>query len=105
MRYYFLHKASFDGAVKLIGNNTVLDKVEKYNKIMQTAPARHYDLYIGLYVNGYTQEAYPLRYKQIFLVVLYHERMGFVNRPVFENPRALLRRIEFFQIKNDVQCA
>lgn len=25
---------------------------------MQTAPARHYDLYIGLYVNCFTQEAY-----------------------------------------------
>lgn len=31
VRYYFLHKAAFDGAVKLIGNNSVLEKVEKYN--------------------------------------------------------------------------
>lgn len=55
---YYLHKAAFDGAVKLIGNNSVMNKVDKYNKIMQSAPARFYDLYIGLYVNGYTQEAY-----------------------------------------------
>lgn len=58
VRYYYLHKSAFDGAVKLIGDNSVLEKVDKYNKIMQTAPARFYDLYIGLYVNGYTQEAY-----------------------------------------------
>lgn len=35
-----------------------MNKVDKYNMIMQSAPARFYDLYIGLYVNGYTQEAY-----------------------------------------------
>lgn len=58
VRYYYLHKAAFDGAVKLVGCNSVLEKVERYNKIMQAAPARHYDLYIGLYVNGYTQETY-----------------------------------------------
>lgn len=58
IRYYFTHKAAFDGAVKLIGTNTVVEKVERYNKIFQNAPARMYDLYLGLYVNGYTQEAY-----------------------------------------------
>lgn len=58
IRYYFAHKAAFDGAVKLIGTNAVVEKVERYNKIFQNAPARMYDLYLGLYVNGYTQEAY-----------------------------------------------
>ena len=58
IRYYFTHKAAFDGAVKLIGTNSVVEKVERYNKIFQKAPARMYDLYLGLYVNGYTQEAY-----------------------------------------------
>ncbi len=58
IRYYFTHKAAFDGAVKLIGTNAVVEKVERYNKIFQNAPARMYDLYLGLYVNGYTQEAY-----------------------------------------------
>lgn len=58
VQYYYMHKGAFDGAVKLIGSNSVLEKVERYNRIMQTAPAKYYDLYIGLYVNGYTQEAY-----------------------------------------------
>lgn len=58
IRYYFTHKAAFDSAVKLIGKNSVVEKVERYNKIFQKAPARMYDLYLGLYVNGYTQEAY-----------------------------------------------
>lgn len=58
IRYYFTHKAAFDSAVKLIGENSVVEKVERYNKIFQKAPARMYDLYLGLYVNGYTQEAY-----------------------------------------------
>lgn len=58
IRYYFTHKAAFDNAVKLIGTNAVVEKVERYNKIFQNAPARMYDLYLGLYVNGYTQEAY-----------------------------------------------
>ena len=58
IRYYFTHKAAFDGAVKIIGTNAVVEKVERYNKIFQNAPARMYDLYLGLYVKGYTQEAY-----------------------------------------------
>lgn len=58
IRYYFTHKAAFDGAVKLIGTNAVVEKAERYNKIFQSAPARMYDLYLGLYVHGYTQEAY-----------------------------------------------
>lgn len=58
IRYYFTHKAAFDNAVKLIGENSVVEKVERYNKIFQKASARMYDLYLGLYVNGYTQEAY-----------------------------------------------
>lgn len=58
IRYYYTHKAAFDNAVKLIGTNTVVEKAERYNKIIQSAPARMYDLYLGLYVNGYTQEAY-----------------------------------------------
>lgn len=58
IRYYFTHKAAFDNAVKLIGENSVVEKVERYNKIFQKAPARMYDLYLGLYVNGYTQETY-----------------------------------------------
>jgi hypothetical protein len=58
IRYYYTHKAAFDGAVKIIGTNSVVEKVERYNKIFQQAPARLYDLYLGLYVNGYTQEVY-----------------------------------------------
>ena len=58
IRYYFTHKAAFDGAVKIIGTNAVVEKVERYNEIFRNAPARMYDLYLGLYVNGYTQEAY-----------------------------------------------
>lgn len=58
IRYYYTHKKAFDGAVKLIGTNTVVEKVERYNKVLCAAPARMYDLYLGLYVNGYTQEAY-----------------------------------------------
>ncbi|MDE6867639.1 MAG: hypothetical protein K2J83_00640 [Clostridia bacterium] len=58
IRYYFTHKAAFDNAIKVIGVNSVMDKVERYNKIFQNAPARMYDLYLGLYVNGNTQEAY-----------------------------------------------
>lgn len=81
VRYYYLHKAAFDGTVKLIGNNSVMNKVDKYNKIMQSAPARFYDLYIGLYVNGYTQEAYT-------------EEMGYCPQHICELNKNLITYIQ-----------
>lgn len=81
VRYYYLHKAAFDGAVKLIGNNSVMNKVDKYNKIMQSAPARFYDIYIGLYVNGYTQEAYA-------------EEMGYCPQHICELNKNLITYIQ-----------
>lgn len=57
IRYYFTHKASFDKAVSLVGTNTITDKVNKYNRAVQSAPVRLYDLYVELYVNGNTQES------------------------------------------------
>lgn len=49
-RYYYTHKAAFDGAVKLIGENNVVEKVERYNKIFQKAPARMYDIHNSILI-------------------------------------------------------
>lgn len=92
VRYYYLHKAAFDGTVKLIGNNSVMNKVDKYNKIMQSAPARFYDLYIGLYVNGYTQEAYA-------------EEMGYCPQHICELNKNLITYIQkqLAKFLNDIE--
>lgn len=57
IRYYYQRKSVFDEACSKVGHNAVLEKVQKYNQIIQTAPPKLYDLYIGLYVQNFTQQA------------------------------------------------
>ena len=84
VQYYYMHKGTFDDAVKLVGSNSVLEKVERYNKIMQTAPAKYYDLYIGLYVNGFTQEAYAVEtgYCPQHVCVLNRNLIKFIQKQI-----------------------
>lgn len=58
IRYYYSRKEVFDGNAKSIGVSAVQKKTERYNAIALTAPPQLYDLYVGLYVEGRTQEAY-----------------------------------------------
>lgn len=57
IRYYYQRKSVFDDACVKVGHNAVLEKVQKYNQLMQSAPPRLYDLYISLYVLNFTQQA------------------------------------------------
>lgn len=57
IRYYYLRKDIFDSAIKIVGSNHILEKVMAYNDAVRCAPPAIYDLYVGLYVNGFSQEA------------------------------------------------
>lgn len=57
IRYYYSKQKDFDKAAPIVGKNSVLDKVSKYNKAVRDAPARLYDVYVSLYVNNNTQDA------------------------------------------------
>lgn len=57
IRYYHARKEIFDSVKGGVGLNKVLDKVERYNQAIVSAPPRLFDLYVCLYTMGFTQEA------------------------------------------------
>lgn len=57
IRYYYSKQKLFEDASKTIVQNTVLEKVSKYNQAMKDAPARLFSIYISLYVQNNTQTA------------------------------------------------
>jgi hypothetical protein len=57
IRYYYARKEIFDKAFKEVTTNTILEKVQKYNEAVNTAPSRLFDLYVSLYVKNLTQES------------------------------------------------
>lgn len=58
IRYYYSRKELFEKASTYsVGKNNILDKIEKYNDVICSAPPRLYDLYISLYLQNHTQES------------------------------------------------
>ena len=57
IRYYYQMKKVFDSAVKIIKPQILLRKVERYNSIVKTAPAKLFITYYSLYIEGNTHEA------------------------------------------------
>jgi hypothetical protein len=58
IRYYYLRKEMFEEAGALTGRmNEIVITVNKYNKTMQKASPRLYDLYFNLYIKNHTQES------------------------------------------------
>lgn len=57
IRYYYAHKEMFDKTVDVTGEHELIRKAERYNAAMCTAPPRLYEVYVGLYVYGNTQES------------------------------------------------
>ena len=88
VRYYYMRKKVFDSSVKSIGVSSTQKKVEKYNAAMLDAPPRLYDLYIGLYVNGSTQEGYSneLGYSPKHIQKQNKELLQFLQRNLVEQP-------------------
>lgn len=55
IRYYYGMSDLFKAGSKLIPPQAIVEKVERYNKAISTAPAKLYALYVGLYVHNNTQ--------------------------------------------------
>ena len=55
IRYYYSMKDLFNKGESKVKPTAVLEKVEKYNKLMETAPAKMYILYVALYLENNTQ--------------------------------------------------
>ena len=56
IRYYYARKAILDSVKGDVGINKVRSMVDRYNKMILNAPLYLFDLYICLYVKGYTQD-------------------------------------------------
>ena len=57
IRYYYSMQKLFDSAANTVKPVAILNKVERYNSAIKTAPARLYILYVSLYVNNNSQTA------------------------------------------------
>ena len=57
IRYYYSMKELIDNSVSTLRPYALLQKVEKYSRAMEKAPARLYVLYVSLYVNNNSQPA------------------------------------------------
>ena len=53
IKFYYSMKKTFDSSE--VRSVATLNKVDKYNKIMESAPAKLYILYVELYINNNTQ--------------------------------------------------
>ena len=81
IRYYYLNKARMDEAFQTTGRNEIMDLVEKYHKAIKMAPIKLYDLYAGLYIKGYTQEAYSIvvNYTPEYIQMLHKQLLQFLQ--------------------------
>ena len=54
IRFYYANIRSFQNASRYIGENRIVKTAEKFNKAIENAPPKLYELYIRLYVNNGT---------------------------------------------------
>ncbi|MBE5734305.1 MAG: hypothetical protein E7347_04570 [Clostridiales bacterium] len=55
IRYYYEMMELFKNTAKIIPPIATVQKVEKYNKVVEKAPIKLYILYVSLYVNNNSQ--------------------------------------------------
>ena len=64
VKYYYGHKAMFDRALSTVSKNKVLEKVARYNDLVQDAPAQLFGLYVAIYTENNTQLAVACRMRR-----------------------------------------
>lgn len=86
IRFYYINKEKIDEAFQTTGRNEIMNLVEKYHKAMQTAPIKLYHLYVGLYIQGYTQEAYSItvNYTPEYIQWLHKQLLQFLQSNIEE---------------------
>ena len=81
IRYYYSRKAMFDECKNIVIGSSIMEKVRRYNEAVKTAPPRLYDMYMMLYVKGYTQEALSseLNYTPVYIQMLNKQLLLFLQ--------------------------
>lgn len=55
IRYYYAHEKEFEGAIRIIGESAIKEKLELYNTLIRSAPSQLYYTYLSLYVHFNSQ--------------------------------------------------
>ena len=86
VRYYYQRKEIFEQNAKTVGMSSIKSKADKYNALVVEAPPKLYDVYIGLYVQGNTQEGYSLEvgYSPKYIQKLHSELLKFFQNKLKE---------------------
>lgn len=86
IRYYYTRKEIFDEATRIVGGSNILEKTERYNRAVCFAPPLLYDLYVGLYIKGFTQEALSveLGYTPEYVQMLHKKLLLFLQKQMKE---------------------
>lgn len=59
IRYYYSRKEIFEQGCRVVGESVgIVEKARRYNNAVKYAPTRLYDLYISLYLQNRTQDAF-----------------------------------------------
>ena len=84
IRYYYSMQELFDSAANTVKPIALLDKVERYNAVIKTAPARLYILYIELYVKNTTQQdlANSWGYERVYITELNTKLVKYLQKTV-----------------------
>ena len=85
-RYYYSRKAMFDEGKKSDIGSRIRKKERGYNEAVKTAPPRLYDMYMMLYVKGYTQEALSaeLNYTPVYIQMLNKQLLLFLQSKLID---------------------
>ena len=86
IRYYYSRKAMFDECKSIVIGSSIMEKVRRYNEAVKTAPPRLYDMYMMLYMKGYTQEgtAAELNYTPVYIQMLNKKLLLFLQKNITE---------------------
>ena len=81
IRYYYSRKEMFDESKNRVIGHSVIEKVNRYNEAIKTAPPQLYDVYIMLYVKNYTQEglSIELNYTPVYIQMLNKKLLLFLQ--------------------------
>lgn len=81
IRYYYSRKAMFDECKNKVIGNSITEKARRYNEAVRTAPPRLYDMYMMLYVKGFTQEglSVELNYTPVYIQMLNKKLLLFLQ--------------------------
>ena len=81
IRYYYSRKAMFLHSSNIVIGRSNMVKERRYYEARKAAPPRLYDMYMMLYVKGYTQEALSaeLNYTPVYIQMLNKQLLLFLQ--------------------------